>query len=366
MPSPANGRMRTGWTPETCTTLRILISADPILHVPPRLYGGIERVIASLCAMFGSLGHRVGLIALEGSGARVDRLYPWAGGPGLVDGFTAGLHRGDTLTRAVRDFRPDVVHSFSRLAYLGRHLLSGLPKVMSYQRIPTARTTRWAARLAGRRLKFTGCSEFIAGLGRANGGDWRAIPNFVDADRFPFKERVEDSAPLVFLSRIERIKGAHNAIQIARRAGRKLIIAGNRVESAEAAAYWRTEIEPHLAAGQVEYVGPVDDEAKAELLGDAAAMVVPIEWDEPFGIVFAEALACGTPVISARRGAVPEIIRDGVEGFLVSSAEEGAVAVARLASISRRACRERVMARFSLPVVARQYLDLYDEVCAQP
>jgi glycosyltransferase involved in cell wall biosynthesis len=178
-------------------------------------------------------------------------------------------------------------------------------------------------------------------------------------------EQVSPDAPLVFLSRLERIKGVHTAIAIAKRAGRPLLIAGNRVDSAGGVAYWESEIQPHLGRDGIEYVGPVNDQEKDALLGTAAAMVVPIEWDEPFGIVFAESLACGTPVISTPRGSVPEIVEHGRHGFVVSSVEEGAAAVARLQEISRRACREHVEAKFAVGVVAQQYLSLYDEVAGR-
>jgi glycosyltransferase involved in cell wall biosynthesis len=212
---------------------------------------------------------------------------------------------------------------------------------------------------------FTGCSEHIAQTGSGSGGDWRAIPNFIDPSNFDYVARVKDDAPLVFLSRLERIKGVHTAIAIAKRARRRLLIAGNQVNSAEGTAYWRTAIEPHLGSDGIEYVGAVNDREKNLLLGQAAAMVVPIEWEEPFGIVFAESLACGTPVISTPRGAVPEIIEHGKHGFIVNSIEEGALAVGNLKSISREACREHVEANFSLPSIAQRYLSLYDEVVAR-
>src|SRR5262249_30211189 len=163
---------------------------------------------------------------------------------------------------------------------------------------------------------------------------------------------------LVFLSRIERIKGAHTAIAVARRTGRKLIIAGNRADHGAELDYWMQEIVPLLCSG-IEYVGPVDDVQKDALLGQAAALIVPIEWNEPFGIVFAEALACGTPVISCPRGALPEIVRHGTDGFLVDSIAQACDAVERLDKIDRAACRKRVEQLFSVPVITAQYERLY-------
>jgi glycosyltransferase involved in cell wall biosynthesis len=264
------------------------------------------------------------------------------------------------LGKAADAFRPDVLHSFSRLLYMLPLMRSALPKIMSYGREPTPRTVRLGAWLANGSLSFTGCSEYICRRGKRAGGEWRAIHNFVDMGLFQFQPETADDAPLVFLSRVERIKGAHTAIAVARRTGRRLIIAGNHADSGPELEYWTREIEPQLG-GQIEYVGPVDDDQKNALLGRAAAMIVPIEWEEPFGLVFAEAMACGTPIISCPRGALPEIVRPGVDGFLINSVEEACDAVARLYEIDRANCRKRVEQHFSVPVVVDHYERLYEE-----
>jgi glycosyltransferase involved in cell wall biosynthesis len=263
------------------------------------------------------------------------------------------------LRRAVHAFRPDVLHSFSRLGYLLPLLRKPLAKVMSYQRHTGSRKIAWAARLAGRTLRFTGCSEFICGLGRPWGGEWHAIPNFVEPEKFTFVPSVPIDAPLVFLSRIESVKGPDLAIAVARASGRRLLLAGNRASSGPELEFWTRAIVPHLGRDGIEYVGEVDDGQKNLLLGQAAAMIVPIQWDEPFGIVFAEALAAGTPVITCARGALPEIIEDGVSGFFMRNVEEGAAAVARIGQIDRTVCRHIAETRFSLKVCASRYLDLY-------
>jgi glycosyltransferase involved in cell wall biosynthesis len=342
--------------------MRILITADAELPVPPQLYGGIERVIASLVEEFRRQGHVVGLVAHRDSSVEADVLYSWPGlsSTGRIDSFRNAV----ALHQAARDFRPDVLHSFSRLAWLLLFRLpissSHFPMVMSYQREPSGQTVALSHKIHGERLSFTGCSGHIADHGRTRGGgNWMAIPNFIDPSKLTFVASVPEDAPLVFLSRIEPIKGCHNAIAIAQACGRRLKIAGNRVETGTAAGYWEREIEPHLGKKGIEYVGPVDDAQKNALLGQAAAMVVPIEWDEPFGIVFAEALACGTPVIATPRGAVPEIVVDGVHGFHIRGIEEGVKAVHRVAEISRLACRQRVEENFTVKVIADLYLDLY-------
>lgn len=338
--------------------MRVLLTADPEFPVPPTLYGGIERIVAGLVEELTSRGHTVGLMAHPDSTAPAAALFPWPGArsQNRLDTIRNAL----ALRRVVKAFRPDVLHSFSRVMYLLPLLRSQLPKVMSYQRDPSPRPIRLANRLARPgSLRFTGCSEHIARLGRAAGGEWSAIPNFVDVDRFTYRQTVPADAPLVFLSRVESIKGPDVAIEVARRAGRRLVIAGNHSATPDQAEFWKTSIEPEIGRGGVEYVGPVNDEQKNELLGGAAALLVPIQWDEPFGIVFAEALACGTPVISCPRGALPEIVTEDITGSLCRTSDELAVAVGRVDRYDRAKCRQTAETRFSRVVVAEEYERYY-------
>ena len=339
--------------------MRILLTADPFLPVPPRGYGGIERIVDMLARALRARGHSVGLLAHPDSDCPVDAIFGWPAHSGAP---LAGVRNAAALVRAVRRFRPDVLHSFSRLGYMLPLLPAALPKVMSYQRHAGGRQVAMAARLGGRSLRFTGCSEFICAMGRTSGGEWRAIHNFVDVSRIDYVPSVPADAPLLFLSRIEAIKGPELAMDIARASNRRLILAGNRPEDAEGRIYWERALAGRIGRDGVEWVGEVDDARKNELLGRAAALVVPIQWDEPFGIVFAEALAAGTPVITCRRGATPEIIDDGVTGFFVGGAADGAAAVGRLGGISRAACRRAAQERFSVDTCAGQYLRLYSEM----
>ena len=327
--------------------------------MPPTLYGGIERIVDALVTELRARGHEVGLVANPASTCKTDFFAGW---PGARSQRAADTARNTlALSSAVRRFEPQVVHSFSRAIYLLPLLRGARPVVMSYQRRPGLRPAGWAARLGGRSITFTGCSEYICRVGREAGGDWRAIHNFVDPRKYRFQPEVAVDAPLVFLSRVEELKGAHLAIEVARATGRRLLIAGNHGDSGADGEYWKTRIEPQLRDG-IEYVGPVNDTQKEALLGQAAAMIVPVQWEEPFGIVFAEALACGTPVISCPRGALPEIVREGVDGFLVQGVEDACTAVRSLARISRAACRQRAEESFSLPVIASRYEALYREV----
>lgn len=345
--------------------MRILLAADPMIPVPPAGYGGIERIVDSLVGELRARGHQVGLMAKAGSACAADAFYPWPGEDIRSPLDTA--RNALALRRAARAFRADLVHSFARLAYLLGLLPSRLPKIMSYQRHVSVPQIHRSLRLARRgSLRFTGCSEFICRQGRAGGGGWTAIHNFVDLSRIDPAPRVPADAPLLFLSRLDAVKAPDLAIAIARRAGRRLLVAGNAPASGPDALFFREKIAPHLDRDGVEYVGEVGDVKKNALLGRSAALLVPIRWDEPFGIVFAEALAAGTPVISCARGALPEIVRPGVTGFFIPEEDvaAGAGAVARLPDLDRGACRADAESRFSLPVCAGRYLDLYARALA--
>jgi glycosyltransferase involved in cell wall biosynthesis len=342
--------------------MRILLTADPEIPVPPLTYGGIERVVNALVKALVTRGHEVGLAAHPQSTCRAHAFFPWTGlrSRRPID----ALRNMHVLREGVRAFRPDILHSFSRILYMLPLAANPLPKIMCFQREPTPRTVWLGAKLFRGSLSFTGISDYICRRGKRGGGDWRTVYNFVDTDHFRFEPRVAKDAPLVFLSRIERVKGAHTAIRIAQRTQRRLIIAGNHASSGPEFEYWTNEIMPHLGT-LIEYIGAVDDQQKNTLLGQAAALIVPIEWNEPFGIVFAEALACGTPVISCPRGALPEIVRQGVDGFLTASVEEACDAVAKIDEIDRRDCRRRAEDRFSAKLIAAQYERLYKERLAE-
>jgi glycosyltransferase involved in cell wall biosynthesis len=198
--------------------------------------------------------------------------------------------------------------------------------------------------------------------GASRAGRWRAIFNGIALSRYRFVEAVPMDAPLVFLGKIEPMKGVHDAIAIARTAERRLVIAGTRAEAGPDAEYFEREIAPHIDGRQVTFVGPVDDTQKSELLGGACALVFPTHWEETFGLVMVEAMACGTPVIGFARGAVPEVVRDGVNGYLCRSVEEAVAAVKRMDLIDRGAVRADCEARFSDSDMVSAYESLYQDM----
>lgn len=333
--------------------MKIAVTADPDLPVPPRLYGGIERVIDMLVRGLVERGHDVTLFAHPDS-ASAGRLVSWKGLRAASRGDSA--RNAATLARHTLIDGYDLIHSFSRIAYLTPLLPLPVPKIMTYQRPISPRTTRLGHSLSRGSLSFTAISNLmmrdVEGIGR-----WDMIPNGVPIDAYAFAGAVAEDAPLVFLGRIEEIKGPHLAIDIALRSGRRLMIAGN---IPDAHRHWaEAHVLPRVDGQSVTYVGPVDDAQKNALLGRAAALLMPILWDEPFGLVMAEAMACGTPVIGLARGAVTEVVQDGITGYVRRDMDGLAEATSRIHQLDRMACRRRVEHLYSDNAVVEGYLALY-------
>jgi glycosyltransferase involved in cell wall biosynthesis len=253
----------------------------------------------------------------------------------------------------------DLLHSFSRIAYLAPLLLLPIPKLMSYQRDISKRTTGLADRLSRGSLEFSAISQQMIEASSAP-GRWHLVPNGVPLDRYRFRADVAPDAPLVFLGRIEEIKGPHLAIEVAKRSGRRLIFAGNVPDAHR--GWFEANVAPHIDGDRITYIGPVNDAQKNELLGSCAAFLMPILWEEPFGIVMAEAMACGTPVLGLRRGAVPEVVEHGVTGVVVDTVDELVAAVAAIGSLSRSATRARVERFYSDAAVTEGYLTVYRDI----
>lgn len=338
--------------------MHIALTADPELPVPPRLYGGIERIIAMLAAELSNRGHSVTLFAHPGSTA-AGTLVPWPGGSSRSWADTA--RNAFTLWREVQRRQVDVLHSFSRIAYLFPLLQLQVPKLMSYQRPITRRTVLMGQALSRGTLQFSAISQWmmnpVVDLGR-----WHLVPNGVPLDNFTFEANPGPDAPLMFLGRVEAIKGPHLAIEVAQRTNLPLVIAGN--VPCQHRGWFDTHIAPHLN-DHIRYVGPVDDARKAELLSKARALLMPILWEEPFGIVMAEAMACGTPVLGFRRGSVPEVVEHGVTGFVVEDLQGMVEAISQLVCLDRKACRQRVEELYSETAVAEGYLSIYQELLTQ-
>ena len=347
---------------ESCTgagdgfrRLRIAITVDPEIPVPPLLYGGIERIVDMLVRGLLQRGHGVTLFGHPDSNVPCDLSpYPCLRSREMRDTMTNMRHVSSTIARGGFD----LVHSFARLAYLAPLLPRTIPKIMSYQREIASRSVRLGILLSRGSLHFTGCSAHVIQRW-ASYANFHVIYNGVSLNTYHATESVGEGAPLICLGRVEEIKGVHLAIEVARASGRRLIIAGNVPNEPSHQRYFREKIAPQVDGCAVTYVGAVNDVAKNDMLGQSAALLIPLLWEEPFGIVMAEALACGTPVIGLRRGSLPEIVEHGVNGFICESVPEMISAVAQVSLLDRRDCRRTVEQRFGDQVVVDAYERLY-------
>lgn len=335
----------------------VLLLADPLLPVPPVSYGGVERIVAMLVDGLISRGWEVTLLSHPESTSGRHRIplpsmSPRAGGRAVNAAYATWTALSD---------RFDIIHSFAHYDLTALLWPFSPPLIQSFQAFPDPGAfSKRVRNIPRKNVWFTTCGRHMVKHFEIY-APTTAIHNGVQIQDFTFVSSVPDDAPLVFLGRIEPIKGTHHAIRIAKATGRKLIIAGNRSTDPQLDRYFIDEIEPHLS-DTIQYIGTVNDAQKNQLLGSAAAFLMPIEWDEPFGIVMAEALACGTPVIGIDRGAVSEIVVDATIGQCCKDVEQMIAAVNNLKSFSRNACRTAAETYFSSDVIVEQYIRFYHSI----
>ena len=323
--------------------------------VPPKLYGGTERVVSFLTEELVALGHDVTLFASGDSrtSARLESVWPRALrlDPAIRDGLSLHVLMMEEVTRRSGDF--DVLHL--HLDYMPFSLLRR-------QRTPYVSTLHGRLDLPELQATYEAFPEMP--LVSISDAQRRPLPrqNWAGTVQHGLPADLltpQDVAPsyLAFLGRICPEKCPDRAIRIARRCGLPLKMAAkiDRVDQ----DYFDTVIRPMVAEGGVELVGEIGDADKAAFLSGAHALLLPIDWPEPFGLVMIEAMACGTPVIACNRGSVPEIIEDGLTGFIVEDEMASIGAVERLDRIDRRAVRRRFEERFTARRMAEDYLAVY-------
>jgi glycosyltransferase involved in cell wall biosynthesis len=341
--------------------LKIAQIAPLIERVPPRLYGGTERIVSYLTEELVAMGHDVTLFA---SGRSITAAH-----------LVACCEQDLRLNPAVRDFIPYYMVMMDKVRRLATQFdilhfhIDQFHFPVFHDAAPRCVTT-----LHGRQ-DLTDLQHLYAGF-----PDMRLISVSL-AQRAPirgasFAGNVPHGLPrnlftptligrggyLAFLGRISPEKRVDRAVAIARAVGLPLKIAAkiDRVDE----EYFREDIAPLFEHPEIEYIGEIDEAQKAAFLGDARALLFPIDWPEPFGLAMIEAMACGTPVLAFRQGSVPEVIEDGVTGYVVDSVEEAICKVGSLLALDRARVRRRFEQRFTSERMAEDYVRIYREVLA--
>lgn len=327
-------------------------------RTPPRAYGPWEAVTSLLTEALVRRGHAVTLFATADSITSA-ALHPTAPAPYEEDEAVdakvwEAIHVGAAMARA-HEF--DVLHNQADFPALPFARLVATPMVTTIHGLGPPHVQ---ARVLPVWREYGGDVAYVSISDSDRHPDLPyagTVHHGLDLDDWPFRDPGPD-APLLFFGRIHPDKGPDAAITVARAAGMPLVMAG----IVHDAALFERAVAPHVDGEAVTWLGNVGGRDRARVLGSARALLHPIDFDEPFGLSVIEAMACGTPVIAYRRGSMPELIEDGVTGFLVDGPGEMRAAVARVPEIDRQACRARVAERFTADAMARGYEAIYERV----
>jgi len=342
--------------------LRIAQVAPPVERVPPAAYGGTERVVDELTRQLVDRGHDVTVFA-SGDSDVAGRLVPTverALRPAGIESDASGWFATTVKMVIEQAAGFDVIHSHLEWWSIPLARLSPVPTVATFHgRLDLP----WADRLLG------DAPDGMVAISRHQASThpnvpWTIIHNGLTLDRAPFIEEPGDA--FCFVGRIDAEKGIIEAIEIAQRAGRRLRIAAKVGNLARQRDYYESVFRPALqrAGHSVEYLGELQPAERDQLFAESYATLMPGAWPEPFGLVSIESLACGTPVLARRVGALPEIIREGVDGFFGDDAVAMAFFADRLGALDRREIRERVIERFSAARMADRYEEQYARMIA--
>ena len=337
--------------------MRIALVAGPWLPVPPPAYGGTEGVINRLALGFQEAGHEVLLFTTGDSTCPVptkwvrDRAAPEYIGQSFVE-----VHHLIHAYDAVADF--DIIHD---------HTVVG-PTMAECRARGRVVTTNHGPFTNELNVIYGRAAESAAVIAISHDQASRASVPVSAVIHHGLRPEELDVGPgdgdyLLFLGRFAPEKGAREAALVAHLTGMRLLIAA-KMREREEVEYFESQVKP-LLGGNVEYVGEVGKEEKQRLLGSARALLNPISWPEPFGLVMIEALACGTPVLTLRAGAAPEIVEHGVTGLVLGRVEEIAASLDRIDDLDRGACRRAVEEHFSADRMVREHLALFDRLLAE-
>lgn len=330
--------------------LKLAVVAPPWFELPPRGYGGTEAVVAGLVDALVDRGHEVTLVGSGHHRTRAQHFVQAFEEPpsALLGNPMPEVHHAAVAAEALTDLDVDLVHD---------HSLAG-PLLARSRTAPTVVTLHGPATGAnGAYFERLGRSVDVVAISAAQQRlnprlNWvGVVHNAIDVSSFPFVADKDDY--VLWIGRFSPDKGPTLAIDAARRLGRRIVLAG-KLNEPEEQAYFDEAVRP-LLGRDAEYVGEADATLKRELFGKAAALAFPIQWEEPFGMVMAEAMACGTPVAAIGRGSVPEVVEPGVSGVIAQGVEEFPAALERATDLDPHACRRAAEERFDLPVMAAGY-----------
>jgi glycosyltransferase involved in cell wall biosynthesis len=338
--------------------MRIAQVAPLYESVPPKLYGGTERVVSYLTEELVRQGHEVTLFA-SGDSLTEARLVPVCKqslrlAPSCVDTLPHHVLLVERVLEEKENF--DLIHFHIDYLHFSRTRLEDVPSLTTLHGrldIPD---------LVPLYQSFRDVPLVSISDAQRKPLPWlnwqRTIHHGLPVDSLRFQSQPQGY--LAFLGRISPEKGVDQAIMIARESGLELKIAAkvDRVDQ----AYFESVIKPLLKGTGVDFVGEIGESEKSEFLGGASALLTPIQWPEPFGLVIIEAMACGTPVIAYPRGSVPELIKDGVSGFIVEGIEQAAAAVKAVPALSRRQCRDYFERHFSAARMCADYVNVYQQL----
>jgi glycosyltransferase involved in cell wall biosynthesis len=327
--------------------------------VPPKFYGGTERVVSYLTEELVRLGHDVTLFA-SGDSVTAARLFSQCPRALRLDGnavdlFAPHIVMLEQVIQRASDF--DLIHfhvDYLHFPWSRRQPVPNLTTLHGRLDIPDL------VPLYGEFREMPVVSISDAQRQPLPWLNWQAtVHHGLPPDLYRLHERT--GKYLAFVGRICREKRVDRAIEIARRSGMELRIAA-KIDKVDR-EYFKDEIKPLLNQPFIDFVGEIGEREKDDFLGDALAVISPIDWPEPFGLVMIEAMACGTPVIAFRRGSAPEVVDDGVTGYVVDTIDEAVAAVEQAAKLDRNLCRKVFERRFSVGRMALDYIRVYEQIC---
>ncbi|RJQ52614.1 MAG: glycosyltransferase family 4 protein [Actinobacteria bacterium] len=329
--------------------MRIAQLAPPWIQVPPSNYGGIEWVVALLCDELVRRGHDVTLFATGDSRTKAHLRYVFDLGQTEKMGecLPDAMHVSAAFQSA-GEF--DLIHDHSGFLGVAFSSFIETPVLHTLHGAFTSDVTKFYTAFA-ESCYYNAISEYQRGccpsLRYVD-----TVYNAIDVEDYPFSNEKEGFA--LMISRISPDKGTHLAIKVAQEAGIRLVLAG-KIDSGVDQRYFESMVEPGIDGDRVRFVGEVTESEKRQLMSSASCFLFPIQWPEPFGLVMAEAMAAGTPVVAIRNGSVPEVVRDGKTGFVVDTPEEMVPKIAELGEIDPRECRSHVERNFSPSKMAEAY-----------